>query len=1077
MSSRMNNSAPRNLAPLFPSPVFPSLATCRAFTLGSLFIGLTAAASTAMVVNAAEVGLAQESGAATTVASRALASQALLSQTPITNGEGPTAGALKPRVPMPKIDPVSALHSGINMGLFKPNAEEMALPGTIIVKFRDEVRARLNTGADMPVVSEVGADLTGFLAAATRSGASITPWINRSPAELAALEARAEARTGTEAPDLAGFALLSGVDRSQLFNLARAINGMDVVEFATIGRDYANFQCGENPQPCFLPNCQIPSRCNPNFGTEFTDYGCSNPECCAAVAALDPSCGDDVLNGWDPLCAGIANVVCAGLGTPYSGGGGFNPCLTDPINFTEINPVFTSYYYNLQDNDCFLPHGQFGCSRPGCCFQVCTFDPSCCEQGWDETCVILAASNSFTECARPDITTETSPNLVAENIPYPGTGVIGGNQGMQFYNQTQPRADTLLPVDIQTGTSERWAGIVPYRTGFYGEMLGMSGNGIAFEELKTFQDFVWNTYQGAGGKPGSPNPNVYAGGIKIGVLETSAFLNHEEFILSGPADNPLRPFDGPLLKTPRVIQAEENQTAYLLEQGAISAMHGTNVLGVLFAADNGFGVSGPVPNAQGYFYPIVSVEEGSRAQNAVISALEDFQAGDVMNFSWGFTAGYPYFTGNYQPVTSDLGFALLIALASDLGITAVVAAGGDQLGGGPILGFGDSGAILVGAARTGNVVAQTNSGEIAVEVEQGPQASLGGKTYNFNPPGLTGCEQNIFDVTINPVRWKFSNFTGTDGSEDSTVDLNAPGDYIPTAGYSVTHMNSLVANPSNWLFNGINDAPSTGPTPELQVDKLRSYTQNFGGTSASAAIITGVIASAQAASRQFYGSPLAPRTLRALLTNPLFNFDQCPADSGGGAVGSWPNLTQTGPQILSTPFADGNLTDIVIHTGTRPVGYFWNSFLIKSADENYLRIESVPKNAGSSVAGLAYVASGQTTDVQANLTTEEETPKTLGLRTTSRATRAGVYIGGFAKNWVSGRYMPLPLTVGDPFLTVGAADYYFAVPDSFDLTEFIQPGTNRIEMRVYTCGIGLVLKHQVWHDLIRVEVNNVLQAP
>jgi hypothetical protein len=73
--------------------------------------------------------------------------------------------------------------------------------------------------------------------------------------------------------------------------------------------------------------------------------------------------------------------------------------------------------------------------------------------------------------------------------------------------------------------------------------------------------------------------------------------------------------------------------------------------------------------------------------------------------------------------------------------------------------------------------------------------------------------------------------------------------------------------------------------------------------------------------------------------------------------------------------------------------------------------------------------------------------------------------------------MPLPLTVGDPFLTVGAADYYFAVPDSFDLTEFIQPGTNRIEMRVYTCGIGLVLKHQVWHDLIRVEVNNVLQAP
>ena len=1067
MSSRMNTSAPRNLTSLF-----PSLATCRALTLGSLFIGLTAAASTALVVEAAEVGLAQESGAATRVSSRALASQALLSQTPITNGEDPTVGMLKPRLPLPKVDPVSMLHSGIGRGLFKPNAEEMALPGTIIVKFRDEVRARLNTGADMPVVSETGADLTSFLAIATRSGASITPWINRTPAELAVLEARAEANTGTEAPDLAGFALLSGVEPGQLFNLARAINAMDIVEFATIGRDYANFQCGENGQPCFLPSCTNPSNCNPQFGTEFTNYGCSRIECCEAVAALDPSCGDDVRNGWDPLCAGIANVICAGLGTPYSGGGAFNPCLTDPVLFTDINPIFVDYYVNLQANDCFLPHGNFGCSRPGCCFQVCTFDPSCCEQGWDETCVTLAASNSFTECARPDITTDASPNLIAQNIPYPGTGVIGGNQGMQFYNQTQPRADTLLPVDPLDVT---WYGVVPYRTGFYGEMLGMSGNGIAFEELKTFQDFVWNTYQGAGGKPGSPNPNVYGAGIKIGVLETSAFLNHEEFILSAPADNPLRPFDGPLLKTPRVI-AEEDQTPYLLEQGAISAMHGTNVLGVLFAADNGFGINGAVPNAQGYFYPIVSVEEGSRAQNAVITALEDFQSGDVMNFSWGFSAGYPYFAGNYQPVTSDLGFSVLVALASDLGITCVVAAGGDQLGGGPILGVGDSGAILVGASLTGNVVAQTNSGEIAGEVVNGPQPSLAGKTYTFNPTGLTACETNIFDVTINPVRYKFSNDSGT-GAEDSTIDLNAPGQFIPTAGYSVTHMNTIVANPTNWLFNGINDAPSTGPTPELQADKLRSYTQDFSGTSASAALISGVVASAQAAARQFYGAPLAPRTLRALLTNPLFNFEQCNADQGNGTIGFWPNLTQTGPQILSTPFADGNLTDIVIHTGTRPTGYFWNSFLIKAADENYLRIESVSKNAGSSIAGLAYVASGQTTDVQANLVTEEDFPKTLGLRTTSRATRAGVYIGGYAKNWVSGRYVALPLTVGDPFLGIGAADYYFAVPESFDLTEFIQPGTKRIDMRVYTCGIGLVLKHQVWHDLIRVEVNNVLQAP
>ena len=82
--------------------------------------------------------------------------------------------------------------------------------------------------------------------------------------------------------------------------------------------------------------------------------------------------------------------------------------------------------------------------------------------------------------------------------------------------------------------------------------------------------------------------------------------------------------------------AEPGVSPVLVEQGSISPSHGTNVLGVLFAADNGFGVTGMAPASQGLFYPTISAEQGYRAPEALASALSDLASGDVINFSWGY---------------------------------------------------------------------------------------------------------------------------------------------------------------------------------------------------------------------------------------------------------------------------------------------------------------------------------------------------------------------------------------------------------------------------------------------------------
>lgn len=190
-----------------------------------------------------------------------------------------------------------------------------------------------------------------------------------------------------------------------------------------------------------------------------------------------------------------------------------------------------------------------------------------------------------------------------------------------------------------------------------------------------------------------------------------------------------------------------------------------------------------------------------------------------------------------------------------------------------------------------------------------------------------------------------------------------------------------------------------------------------------------------------------------------------------GQIGSYPNLAALGPAILTTDFWDGNQTNMIVHTGGQLIGYAWNNFQIRAFDQNYLRLVAQRRNAGQTVAGLTYLTTGLTTDVQAtvevDLLSPTEEVENIGVSAVSRATRNFVLMGLFVKNFDTGRYEMLGVDFINPVPNL----YGFDLPDLGNYSPYIKSGTSEIEARVWTVGLGAVGRHQVWHDLIEVRYN------
>jgi subtilisin family serine protease len=129
--------------------------------------------------------------------------------------------------------------------------------------------------------------------------------------------------------------------------------------------------------------------------------------------------------------------------------------------------------------------------------------------------------------------------------------------------------------------------------------------------------------------------------------------------------------------------------------------HGTAVFGELVAAENDYGCTGLVPDAQAYFFPEWTVEEGSRRVTAIANAIATMGVGDVVLLEMQ-TIGPG---GNYAPAELNPAVWQVTRAGTDGGVIVVAAAGnGNQDLDSPpydsYRSWGDSGAIIVGAGSS-----------------------------------------------------------------------------------------------------------------------------------------------------------------------------------------------------------------------------------------------------------------------------------------------------------------------------------------------------------------------------------------
>jgi hypothetical protein len=177
-----------------------------------------------------------------------------------------------------------------------------------------------------------------------------------------------------------------------------------------------------------------------------------------------------------------------------------------------------------------------------------------------------------------------------------------------------------------------------------------------------------------------------------------------------------------------------------------STIHGTLVLGVVCAGDNGFGVTGIAPEADVFVYPVVSDQEGPRRAQCITNACNDSEAGDIVLLEMQSVS--------MAPAEVDSSVWMAVHMCTDAGVVVVAAAGnGNQNLDGPVYdayrALGDSGAIIVGggSATTGHFKLSFSTYGERVNVQGWGQSVTTASTGGVEPPPLTQQYTFVFNGT------------------------------------------------------------------------------------------------------------------------------------------------------------------------------------------------------------------------------------------------------------------------------------------------------------------------------------------
>lgn len=719
-----------------------------------------------------------------------------------------------------------------------------AATGRLVVKFADELKARPTVSGE--VRSEASADLSRIQAVLQKYYLKARPLFNHPDPVLKSLEARAASISGKAQPDLAGMMYVDG-SRRVLLQAARALNNLEEVEYVefevTPRPTQEDPDCGtgdwDDTLSCFIDNNNTPF--------------CNDEDCCREICDnIDPYCcqeDDDSVGVWDYVCAAYANLICVT--------GDYDRCAS-PMN-----------------GSCFEPHIFAGCRNETCCNIICAddIDPTCCQASWDLICVFLAES------------------LCQDD----GGGPTPDFEDLQAYKIGASWRAEGIPAELAPFVP--LVGGVSFYTGYDGEGWNMQDPNDPYGGLHGLAEELMDEY-GVGDENMS-----YGSSIKVGVIGSSFYgpepyeddngngqwdagesysdLNNDGEYSRGHEDL-------------RQVRVEEGQTLIQVPELTFPN-HGTAVLSIIDAADNGKGVTGIAPDCESWYFPITSVEEGPRNSTAWASAMSVLDIGDVICATY-----FP--PGDARNLNNAQASWTLIRMAADLGITCVIAAGNECANLDEAPDLGDAGSLVVGACSPGFPFYRL------------PQSNFG---------------------------------TTSTIAVSNTVHIKAWGDVVVAAGYGDLH----------W----------TG-------DPLRSYTASFGLTSAAAPQIAGLVACLQGFAKQYYGIPLMPEQIRAVLGVPadipdpsrtLFiggfgdtadcGYDVDP-NEGPNWIGHYPDVVTCASRLITgsehdewTGFNGSPLIDeIGILRGEHIYG---NTFSVKESENSYLIVRSLFTQPGDGPSG------------------------------------------------------------------------------------------------------------------------------
>ncbi|MEE9129430.1 MAG: S8 family serine peptidase [Phycisphaerales bacterium] len=576
---------------------------------------------------------------------------------------------------------------------------------------------------------------------------------------------------------------------------------------------------------------------------------CDDQACCDLICAGDPFCCDVDIGTWDEICAGLANLYCD----------------TPPADRC------TSFL----NESCFEQHQTGGCLDETCCNAVCMIDPSCCTDFWDDMCVSMAAQDDA-NCA---------------------PGCQGGNGPTADLTNLQGYLRVPDYVNQPGGAPACLAFPAPSFPGYGGHGWNLQGPGYPmvadpdpYEGLYGLSRQLFEVFGvGETNPPGSNDfddlvYNTLGKGIKIAVIEWAYFEDHEDL---------------------NVI-TEPGQTLIMIDW-ITEPDHATACLGIINARDNGKGVIGIAPEAQAYFFPLTSIEDGPRFSKAFINTYLTLGPGDVVSCSFGPGVN----------LNNSRFFWELLRLGSDLGITTCVAAGNgcDDLG--EFDDLGDSGAIVVGAGT----------------------------------PGIPHC------------RLTFSNyFQDGDSTNSNVIHVQAWGQNVASTGYGDLWVPSD-GDPNRAYTARFNGTSAATPQIAALVADLQGLARQFYGIPLTPEQIRAAV------SRGFNQCGIFDPDDLPGFPDEFDCAPDFDPDAGPNQIGPYPTTTgdfgsaaafilnQDFPGFGDSPLID----DIEILRGTL---IFGNVFSIKGTDNNRLVIKSQFTNPTDNIdLGIVYLASGQITDL------------------------------------------------------------------------------------------------------------------